>query len=478
MSNNAYVRRVKEEVVIVGGGSAGLNAAIQLARRGVSSAIVDENPKLGGVVYRGAPRQSNINYQHLEKTTHDKIYQFQALYKQYQDYINLYNQTQVLGPLQKHNELGLLTRNGFCELNYKRLIVATGCYERAVQFPGWTLPGVITIGCAQLQVKSGLLKPGKSIVLVGTGPLLPIAAKQLHLSGVRVLGVYEAGHFSTLAKEAYKLMHNPKLLLQGLHCMAFLKMAKIPFHYGWGIVEAKGDDKVNDVTVAPYDEQWNADLSRAKTISVDSLATGYGFIPRTELTQLLGLEHRNNPFTGYQTAVDENYRTSVSNIYAAGDSTGFYGSQVAAESGKLAAISCLVDMGKMLTSEAAELSSTIKGKIKRYKTFQSSFHKFSSIKEGILQLPNSDTTICRCENVNKMAVDKALADGVKDCTSLKMKTRIGMGDCQGKMCSAFCYDYLKKNLQKKPTEIGRLKPRFPLVPLPFSATIEQEETHD
>ena len=115
--------------------------------------------------------------------------------------------------------------NQLTSCQYDDLILATGCHERSIPFPGWQLPGVMMMGGIQLQLKSGLVRPGSKIALVGTGPLMPLVACQLHKSGVDVIGIYEASHFSQLAKEALALLNKPKLTLTGLSMMAYLKKA-------------------------------------------------------------------------------------------------------------------------------------------------------------------------------------------------------------------------------------------------------------
>src|SRR3546814_14766869 len=77
------------------------------------------------------------------------------------------------------------------EVTYSHLVLAAGCHERSVPFPGWTLPGVMMLGGLQLQIKSGVVKPPSPVVITGTGPLLPLVACQLHASGVAVAGVYD-----------------------------------------------------------------------------------------------------------------------------------------------------------------------------------------------------------------------------------------------------------------------------------------------
>ena len=111
--------------------------------------------------------------------------------------------------------------------------------------------------------------------------------------------------------------------------------------------------------------------------------------------------------------------------------------------------------------------------VERHQRFRRAFFDFSRLRPGLLELPEADTLVCRCEAVRREELDAAIEEGVRDLTTLKMVTRIGMGDCQGKMCGSFCADYLRR--QTGQTEVGQLSPRFPLAPLPFDALVHQKE---
>ncbi len=246
--------------------------------------------------------------------------------------------------------------------------------------------------------------------------------------------------------------------------------------FGWGIIEAIGENEISHVKVAPFDRQWHPIESRAMTIKTDCLGVEYGFVSRSELTQLLECEHKYMLQSGgLVPVVDEWQRTSKSGIYVAGDSVGVYGSEAAEEEGKIAALGCLLDCEKISLDEVNKASNKSRKKISKYIAFRQAFEKFSELRPGLLNMPKADTTICRCENIKLEDISTAIDQGVIDMITLKMVTRIGMGDCQGKMCGSFCHEYLKNKTGRTSEEIGSLKPRFPLAPLPFSALLDSEK---
>lgn len=279
--------------VIVGGGPAGMSAAIELAQHGVQSTLLEEASRLGGVVYRGPLREGveldylGERYKQALHTLHDE---FAAIAR----HVDVRLNHRVIGG-QGVQRLQLLDANEQVqEIAFPQLLLSAGCHERSVPFPGWTTPGVIMLGGLQLQIKSGVVKPKGPVLITGTGPLLMLVACQLHAAGVEVAGVYEACEFGRIAKESLALLNQPQLFLDGLSMLVYLKRHGITVRYGWGVVEAMGDGEVQTVKVAPYDSHWQADLSKAQTVTARTLAVGYGFIPRTQLTQQMGLEHAYN----------------------------------------------------------------------------------------------------------------------------------------------------------------------------------------
>lgn len=454
-------------VVIIGAGMAGLHAAFELADAGVASLVVDACPRIGGVVYRDSARREARRL-FLNKRLKKKTESFYSRLKKHSHLIELRLGSEVVGPTGAGKQLALLSGQESIEtLDYDRLIICTGCYERATPFPGWMLPGVMMLGGAQLQVKSGLVRPGKRIVICGSGPLVPVAARQMQLAGVEIAGLCEANHFVSLASRAGAMVFNLPLFAEGLGTLAALKASGNLIQYGWGIVEARGEGRLEEVVVAPYDNEWNPDHSRMRVIQADCLATGYGFVPRTELTRLLGVEHEFNAVGHPVPVTDEAHRTSVDHVYVAGDAAGIYGGQVAAEAGRLAAMACLADTGVSPVRESNRKIRSANHRIHRLKSFTRLFPDFSHPRKGHIELAVSDTIICRCENVSRAELDEAVQQGVVDLTTLKMATRAGMGDCQGKICGPYCQSYLANKLGTM--DVGEMRPRFPLVPVPFKA---------
>lgn len=459
---------MSNSVLIVGAGPAGVSAAVTLAKQGLTPTLIDEASRIGGVIYRG-PFRDSIKLDHLDDKLQASMIKLRQDFACYQDKIELRLNTKALGP-DGDRALFIQSEGKMSSLAFDQLILATGCQERSIPFPGWELPGVMLLGGMQLQLKCGLVRPGTQAVVVGSGPLLPLVGCQLHKAEVEVQGIFEAASFSEFASITPALLNKPSLALQGMGMLSYLKQQKIPFQYGWGIVEARGDQQLEEVVVAPYNHKWQADLSRKKTIKADCMAVGYGFMSRNQLAQLMQLEHSYCDVSGIKPKTNQWQQTSNPDIYVAGDSVGIHGALAAHEEGHLAALHVL-SQHQLITAEAlASQAEVSRKRLHKLYAFRKGFEKVMGQRGGLLELADADTTVCRCENVKRTDIDQALSQGVKDIVTLKMRTRISMGDCQGKTCSSYCYDRIKRDLGQVDT--GKLRPRFPLDLIPFNALEE------
>lgn len=454
-----------ENIVIVGAGPAGMSIASTLSAFDIRSTVIDESPKAGGVIYRG-PWRATQTMPHLDESLQKNIALQQALVAEHQHNIALLTETRVLGPLAG-SQLLLSRHDRLSAQDFDYLFLATGCQERSIPFPGWQLPGVMLAGGIQLQLKSGLVRPGRQAVITGTGPLLVLLACQLLRSGVEVKGVYDATSFSAMSKEVIALLNRPQMALEGLSLLAYLRLHQVPVNYGWGIVKAKGSVSLERVAVAPYNSNWEADQQKVQWIEADLLGVGYGFVSRSQLAQLMDLEVRMDEFSGLIPVTDANQRSSRANIFCAGDSARFAGADVAIVEGQIAALALVAELYPDKAADVAERLSELQKTLKRLYRFRGAFDRANQRKKGLLNLPDAETVICRCEQVKRSAIDKAIAEGCRDSVSLKMRTRVTMGDCQGKTCSHYCYDRLASEGFHR--EQGQFRVRFPLDPIPFAA---------
>ena len=449
------------DILIIGAGPAGMAAALAAAPSGAAIVLVDDNPAPGGQIWRDGP---GAHLPPLARTHRERLAGAAN--------VRVLTGTRVVGlggGAQPGDAPALLLEDG--ERGWTqhcgRLILCTGARELLLPFPGWTLPGVTGAGGLQALIKGGLPVAGERIVIAGSGPLLPLVACQLHAAGVRVAGVYEACAFGRMARESLALLNKPQLFLDGLSMLGYLKLNGIPLHYGWGVVEASGEGELTEVTVAPYDEEWRPDLENARPVKASTLAVGYGFIPRTQLSQQLGLEHGFSDDGYLRAECNVWQQSSQPHIHLAGDMAGIRGGEAAMIGGRIAALSILLQREAIAPAEAIERRESHLARLEAIKRFRAGVERYTQRGARQVELARADTVICRCEQVTRGDIERALEQGVQDIAGLKMRTRAGMGDCQGRMCIGYCSDRLRRATGRH--DVGWLRPRFPIDPIPFSA---------
>lgn len=469
------MRRTK--LAIIGGGPAGLSAATQAARLGVPSIIIDENPQLGGQIFRQVPADF--------KVVDDKEFGKQYLQgkkilnevDEFNEKIQVWTKGLVWGYFNDR-ELAVM-RNGDLELvKADQIVIAAGAYDRPIPFPGWTLPGVFTAGCAQAIVKTQRVLPGTRFLLAGTGPLQLVLANELLKSGAKLAGVVEAVSLTGLWRHLLGLLKQPDLMWDGFKYLATLKLHRVPFIESHIIVRASGSEEVEQVAIARANKHWQPIPHTEQTFDVDALCVGYGLIPNTDLTRLCGCAHLYDPkLGGWVPRHDENMETTVRGIFVAGDGCGVGGVRVAIEQGKLAAIYAACNLGFVDEDIADNLAVSIRGKLKKLWSFQSAVSELYSVRSGIYSLATEDTTICRCEEISLGDIRKAIRAGAWHPDDIKRRTRAGMGYCQGRMCTPGILGVAEHEFDFKPGDVGYGTTRSPLKPVPMRLMLETPDEY-
>ena len=391
------------DILIIGAGPAGLAAALAAAPSGAAITLVDDNPQPGGQIWRDGPQVvlPALAQQHraaLARHTN----------------IRVLSGTRVVGlgdnqPGDKAPALLLEDADRGWTQHSHRIVLCTGARELLLPFPGWTLPSVTGAGALQALIKAGLDVRGQRIVIAGTGPLLLAAAATATKAGARVVRVAEQAPWSALAGFAAQLPRWPAKAVQAL------TLLNTAVHANSHVLEAHGTGQVQSVRLRTGQ---HAD----ETIACDRLACGFGLVPNTQLGQMLGCA-LGGPLSGGQgLAVDAQMRTSVPGVYAAGESTGFGGSERALVQG---AIAGHASAGHVLQAQA------LRPQLARWEGFAQTLQGSFGLNESLKKLAQPDTIVCRCEDVPYAAL--AERHGWIDA---KLHTRCGMGACQGRVCGA------------------------------------------
>lgn len=467
------------DLIVIGGGPAGIAAAATSSKHGLQVAIIDERPTLGGQIYKRVG--PGFKVKSAKEVGKDYFLGEELISELDKSSVEIFFETVVL---TIENSSVVIVKSGESaeKIGYKKLLISPGAYDRPVVFPGWTLPGVITAGAAQSLVKTQRVNPGSRIFFAGSGPLALAFPAQLSGYGANIVGITEAaprpGIFKAL-RILLAVVGNLDLMRDAAKYQFHLISNRIPMSYGRIIVSANGKGRVESVTHARVDKNWRVIPNTEKTVAVDALCIGYGFFPSVELFRLLDCDLSYEESRGGTTVKLDNWgATSVANIFGAGDGTGISGSYVAIARGRLAALKIAAELGKIsensLTTLAAEHQKTL---VRRTK-FQSAINHAYEIKEGIYELADNETVICRCESV-KLASILPVLESTIDPSVVKAYTRCGMGLCQGRNCQRQISALLAKKQNIPISQISQATPRFPTKPISLGqiadATVSAEK---
>lgn len=384
------------ELLIIGAGPAGMAAALAAAPSGVRITLLDDNPAPGGQIWRDGPAahlppQALQLREALARCTSVRVLCGTRV-------VSLANAKALL---LEDAERGWVQR-------YDKLILCTGARQLLLPFPGWTLPGVTGAGGLQALIKAGLPVAGERIVIAGSGPLLLAAAATARKSGAQVLRVTEQASLASVAAFAMQLARWPGKALQAL------TLADKGYRTSCHIVSAQGRGRIESVRLQQG--------SKATEIACDRVACGFGLIPNTQLGQLLGCALGPALGGAQAIAVDTFQATSVPGVYAAGECTGFGGSERALVQGRIA--------GHAAVGNITAAQQHWPGRA-RWEAFATRLHRHFALAPSLKNIARPDTLVCRCEDVPHAAL--ALCNGWIDA---KLHTRCGMGACQGRVCGA------------------------------------------
>jgi len=448
------------DVAIVGAGFAGLAAADVLAGSGLDVRVFDENPHVGGQLLRRPSGTSHgpggFEFDGIRRSG------LRLVGRVARRGVKVEGGTQVLG-LFPGQTLLVEDRDGrVSEVTARCVLCAAGARETYLPFKGWTLPGVISTGSAQILIKSSGMLPAKETLIGGLGPLQFVLAREIVRYGGKVLALLDHGGVADKIGLMRMLPRNLPKLLDGAWIMASLALSGVRVRLRMRILEASGKTRLESVVAARAGGDGQIISGTETRYPTECLAVGFGFAPNIELLIQAGSAAEHLPDRGGWVArVGDLLETSVDNVFAAGEVTGIAGARKSMIEGRIAGLAIRERLGypapgtsRLLLDLARERRSELR--------YGAVLNRMCRLPEDWVKSIPEETIICRCEDVRMADIRKALADGFATPGALRRACRCGLGNCQGRICGPIIRDILEAETKSGPGRIGTPSVRPPI----------------
>lgn len=449
------------DLAVVGAGPAGISAAIQAATLGLSVVVLDEQPDVGGQIYRGqggsALQDASILGQEYLRGA-----QLASAFRRSPA-------VHIIGAavfnIDEEGWIGFEVRGEARLIRAEAIVLATGALERPFPIHGWTLPGVMTAGSAQILLKTAAAVPVQRTVLAGCGPLLYLVAWQLLNAGRRVDAILDTArnrNYLGAIRNPSGTLAGGRTLMKGLSLLAAIRRAGIRHIRNVTDLQARGDEAVRTV--------WFRTPKEEGELPTELLLLHQGVVPNIQLPGALRCEIQWNPRQLCWAPVLNDWGgTSKQRIWVAGDGGGILGANAAELTGRIAALAVAETAGRISVAERDRLSRGDRRRLARER-------RFRQVLDVLYQPPaqfrvplDANTIVCRCEEATLGDVREAVALGCRGPNQLKAFVRAGMGPCQGRFCGLTVCEALARERGESPERIGYLRLRMPVKPVSLGA---------
>jgi NADPH-dependent 2,4-dienoyl-CoA reductase/sulfur reductase-like enzyme len=444
------------DVVVIGAGAAGMSAAVAMAAKGLKVMLLDEQGSPGGQIYRGitlaplarrdllGPDYAHGNELAVALAASDVQYEKGA----------------AVWQVTREHQVSYLRDGRLQTVDARAVLLATGAMERPFPIPGWTLPGVMTAGAAQILLKSSGLAPSEPVVLAGCGPLLYLLGWQYLRAGVPIKALVDTTRpedYWRARRHLFAALRAWPYLRKGLELMRSLRSAGIAHYTGAAQLAVEGDDAAQALTFVAS--------GKSQRIATRCVLLHQGVVPNIQFSQSLRARHEwDADQLCFSPVADPWGELDVPGIYVAGDGAGIGGAQAAALQGRLAALGIAAQLGVLDSvrrdSEAAPLRASLAGNL-RIRPFLDALYQPKEEN----RIPADDVIVCRCEEVTAGDLRSFVALGCSGPNQAKSFGRCGMGPCQGRMCGLTVTEVIAKARSVSAQEVGYYRIRPPIKPI-------------
>jgi NADPH-dependent 2,4-dienoyl-CoA reductase/sulfur reductase-like enzyme len=439
------------DLAIVGAGPAGLAAAVQARQHGLSVLLLDDGPSPGGRIWQATERRKPKDLDDQQAAS--AIAAFRNSGTDYRAESSVW----AIEPAAD-SAMVFWSQGGTAQsVAASRVLLATGTTERPLPFPGWTLPGVMTVGAAQIALKTSGLVPQGDVWIAGQGPLVLLYAAQLLAAGGSIAGILdiaEPGAKWAALSHLGAILRSRTLLRRGRAWRRDIAKAGIKTQR-IDSLRAEGTDALTHIAFRIGEAEHREPAS--------TLLIHDGVIPSVQITRALGCIHDWDPAQHcWRPRVDEWGTSSVPTISVAGDGTGIAGWQAAMQEGRLAAIAIAAAIGKLDPAQRDLIARRYRRALTRARTIRPLLDAVFPPRTDTLA---DDTIVCRCEEITAGRIREAVSLGCLGLNQLKAFTRCGMGPCQSRMCAPTAARVIAQARGVRIEDIEPHRLRFPTKPL-------------
>ncbi|MDB5786467.1 NAD(P)/FAD-dependent oxidoreductase [Caballeronia mineralivorans] len=450
------------DVAVIGAGPAGLAAATQAARAGLSVVLLDEQEAVGGQIYRAIER-SDVQRRNILGPDYAAG---SALAGAFARSGARYVPNASVWQVTRERSVHYLKDGKVASFEAKRVVLATGALERPFPIPGWTLPGVMTAGAAQILLKSAGEVPTEPPILVGCGPLLYLLGWQYVRAGVPIRALVDTTRHDDRWRAKRHMLSALRAwpyLSKGLQLMRTLREAGVPMH-----------EAADDLRVESGIDEDGSERARALHFSVRGVShrieanvilLHQGVVPNTQFTQSLRASHTwDEAQLCFAPVTDQWGELDVPGIFVAGDGGGIGGAQAAETQGEVTALAIAAQLGAIDTAarnrSAAPLLRRL-GDVMRIRPFLDSLYR----PRDENRVPKDEVIVCRCEEVTAGELRRFVKLGCLGPNQAKSFGRCGMGPCQGRLCGLTVTEVIADARDVAPATVGYYRIRPPIKPL-------------
>lgn len=458
------------DLLIVGAGPAGMAAAVTARRHGLSVRVVDDQPAPGGQIWRGietvaaTPRLARLGAAYGAGVERAAVFRACGA---------LYEPESQLWQIEPGFR-AFVTRGGQARrIGARAVILATGAQERPAPFPGWTLPGVLTVGAAQILLKTADSVPSNPVWIAGCGPLPLLYMTQLLAAGGRIAGFLDTtppGRLSAALRHLPQGLGRLGDLAKGLSWSLALKRAGFPIIRHVAELRAEGEGRLQRL-------RYRTQGGREAEVAAEVLLVHEGVVPNIHVPLALGCGVTWNAAQQcYVPELDIWGESSQANVFITGDGAGIGGAEAAEPRGRIAALRVAARLGR-LGDDEAETAARAERKMLAHALALRPFLDALYAPRPQVFAPADDTLVCRCEEVTAGELRERATQGRPGPNQLKAFTRAGMGPCQGRQCG-YAMAHIVAAAQNRPVEeVGFYRIRPPLKPVTLGelASLDERE---